>query len=157
MYTLTIHYRGNREFWISKGFTRLAKKNKDALFNYWKSKAISGDKDLLQKIDELWDLYLELKYNNTEKENLEQKPSYPSLFQMAKNVTKSAANFVKGGMKLVSEEQLQKRLEICRSCEKFDATALNGTGRCVLCGCSTALKLKMATEKCPIDKWSSIN
>jgi hypothetical protein len=30
---------------------------------------------------------------------------------------------------------------------------MRGTGRCSKCGCSTWAKLRMASEKCPIDKW----
>ena len=157
MYSLTVYYRGNLDFWVSKGFNRLHRRDKDSLYNYWLKKALEGDKELLQKIEELWTGHLNLKRSQNKQinpiDNFTRAKETPSLFQMAKNVTKAAANFVKGGMKIVTEEQLRMRLDICRSCDKFDAKAFNGTGRCSLCGCSTVLKLKMATEKCPIDKW----
>lgn len=155
MYSLTVHYKGNHDFWVNKGFNRLNKKDANALFNYWKNKAAEGDQDLLNKIDELWEIHIDLEESRNIKKNppSEEEQKTPSLFQMAKNVTKAAANFVKGGMKTVTDQQLKNRLDICRRCDKFDMQAFGGTGRCLLCGCSTALKLKMATEKCPIDKW----
>jgi hypothetical protein len=157
MYSLTVHYRGNVNFWISKGFNRLNNRNKDSLYNYWKGKATSDNQELLNKIEELWQKHQTLDLQNLKKTTTQETnsstSSAPSLFEMFKNVTKSTAQFIKSGMVVVSPEDLEKRLAICRNCEKFDAEALNGTGRCKLCGCSTALKLKMATEKCPIGKW----
>jgi hypothetical protein len=155
MFSLTVLYRGNHDFWVSKGFNRYRKSNPEGLFNYWKNKALAGDPELLNKIDELWNAHLNLAISKKNNEP-QPKPEPPSLFQMAKNVTSAASRFIKTGMKVVTEEQLQQRLEICRSCDKFDSAALNGTGRCLLCGCSTALKLKMASEKCPVDKWKAI-
>jgi hypothetical protein len=78
---------------------------------------------------------------------------YPSLFQQAKNLTTSLTNWVKDGVKVVSEEVLNQRMDICKKCEFWDSEAFAGTGRCSKCGCSTQAKLRMATEKCPIDKW----
>ena len=78
---------------------------------------------------------------------------YPSLFQQAKNLTTSVANWVKDGAKVASEEVLKERMDICKKCEFWDAEAFAGTGRCKKCGCSTQAKLRMATEKCPEGKW----
>ena len=54
-------------------------------------------------------------------------------------------------------EALATRQDICRACPEWDATALNSTGRCRKCGCSTWAKLRMATEKCPIGKWEAVD
>jgi hypothetical protein len=157
MYSLTIHYKGNHDFWVSRGFQRLYEKNKNGLYEYWFKKASTGDPELLATIDRLWEKHVDLDFEKLQKQNSNNKSSYPSLITMAKNITKSTANFIKGGMKIVTDEQLQERLKICNNCDNFDAAAFKGTGRCKLCGCSTMLKLKMATEKCPIDKWLAIN
>jgi hypothetical protein len=80
----------------------------------------------------------------------------PGLATMAKSLASSLVGFVAAGMPVVSEEQLQARLDICRSCEKWDASGFKGTGRCSLCGCSTQAKLRMATSECPIKKWGRV-
>jgi hypothetical protein len=78
---------------------------------------------------------------------------YPSSTEMAKSIGNSIANFVRGGFSTTDSETLAAREETCRGCEFWDSEALNGTGRCRKCGCSTWAKLRMTTEKCPIGKW----
>jgi len=46
-----------------------------------------------------------------------------------------------------TDVESERRLSICRGCEHF-----NGT-RCLKCGCFSALKVRLATEHCPIGKW----
>mgnify|MGYP003335910086 FL=1 len=53
-------------------------------------------------------------------------------------------------------EILAAREATCRACPEWDAQALNATGRCRKCGCSTWAKLRMATERCPIGKWEPV-
>jgi hypothetical protein len=77
----------------------------------------------------------------------------PSLAEMIKSATKSAALWAQRGFKHTDEETLTSRVEICGNCEFWNAQAFRGTGRCMKCGCSTWAKLRMATEKCPIGKW----
>jgi len=83
-------------------------------------------------------------------------PKYPTITTQAKSAATSVANWATSGFRLTTPEEYQARLEICKGCEFWDAEALSGTGRCKKCGCSTKAKLKMATEKCPIDKWGKI-
>jgi hypothetical protein len=64
--------------------------------------------------------------------------------------------FVSSGFTVTPPEIIAAREEICRACPEWDATALNETGRCRQCGCSTWAKLRMATESCPLAKWSAI-
>ena len=68
----------------------------------------------------------------------------------------AAHRFARGGFATTPPEALAQREAICRACPEWDAQALNGTGRCRKCGCSTWAKLRMATEKCPLGKWQSI-
>ena len=41
----------------------------------------------------------------------------------------------------------RRRLDICRVCDKWTG------GTCSICGCFTALKVRLKTEACPIGKW----
>jgi len=73
----------------------------------------------------------------------------PTTAEMAKNFTSSMARWVGAGFKTVDEELYNKRLLTCRECEHWKEA---GIGRCMKCGCA-GIKLWLATEKCPIDKW----
>ena len=68
-------------------------------------------------------------------------------------LAKATAKWAKEGMPVTNEETLKVRLETCKGCEFWDESGFAKTGRCKKCGCSTQAKLRMATEKCPIDKW----
>jgi hypothetical protein len=83
-------------------------------------------------------------------------PALPGVSEQVKSLAKSGLNWAKKGFVLVNEEQLNSRLAECSSCEFWDPKAFLGTGRCQKCGCSTQAKLRMATEKCPIDKWGPV-
>jgi hypothetical protein len=80
----------------------------------------------------------------------------PSLTQMASTFLGSALRWAKGGMQTVTAEQFYSRIEVCKGCEFWEGSGFAGTGRCKKCGCSTQAKLRMATEKCPIDKWGPV-
>ncbi len=70
---------------------------------------------------------------------------------MAGNAARAAAGFVADGFRVVSEEEQERRMAICRGCEHFDPEH----GRCRLCGCVAALKTRIASQHCPDDppKW----
>ena len=80
----------------------------------------------------------------------------PSLTQMASTFLGSALRWAKSGLQTVTTEQFYSRVEICKGCEFWEGSGFAGTGRCKKCGCSTQAKLRMATEKCPIDKWGPV-
>jgi hypothetical protein len=80
----------------------------------------------------------------------------PNLTSKAKSLLAAGINWTSKGFELASEEQLKYRMEICKSCPFWDPEGMMGTGKCNKCGCSTQAKLRMATEKCPIDKWLPI-
>ena len=80
-----------------------------------------------------------------------------NLPQQAISFGKSIANWSAGGFFQTPSNIFSERKAICRACPEWDACALNGTGRCKKCGCSTWAKLRMATEKCPIGKWGSVD
>ena len=77
--------------------------------------------------------------------------------QMIARFGSAAHRFARAGFATTPPESLATREATCRSCPEWDATALNNTGRCRKCGCSTWAKLRMATEKCPIGKWEAVD
>lgn len=77
--------------------------------------------------------------------------------QMLARFGHAAHRFARAGFATTPPEALATREATCRACPEWDATALNSTGRCRKCGCSTWAKLRMATERCPLGKWEAIS
>ena len=79
--------------------------------------------------------------------------SMPSTGQILKNVggsiVRNVQSIASGNPLNVSDEEKNKRLNICRGCEFFDKVA----ERCSKCGCYMALKTYLKAEKCPVGKW----
>jgi hypothetical protein len=69
----------------------------------------------------------------------------------------AAHRFARAGFATTPPEALASRQATCKACPEWDATALNATGRCRKCGCSTWAKLRMATERCPLGKWEAVD
>ena len=92
---------------------------------------------------------------------LEDIPPEPPESGWAKLSLKFAAamfTWAKAGFKVVPWATFKSRLETCRGspttprCEQFRPHDVFGMGRCGKCGCTT-LKLFLATERCPLNKW----
>jgi len=81
----------------------------------------------------------------------------PDIFEMVNTMFKAAANFTRSGFQTTPPEILATREATCKTCPEWDAQALNATGRCRKCGCSTWAKLRMATERCPLGKWEAVD
>ena len=79
----------------------------------------------------------------------------PTLPKQAASLGKSLLNWTASGFSPTPPEVLATREATCRACQEWDAAALNNTGRCKKCGCSTWAKLRMATERCPLGKWEA--
>ena len=75
-----------------------------------------------------------------------------SLPVMLNRLADAAGKWARAGMPVADSEQLRLRATACHACPEWDATAYAGAGRCTQCGC-TALKLVMATEDCPLERW----
>jgi hypothetical protein len=108
-----------------------------------------------------WDLskLQELDSNQTGESNSNKPNSSvtpPTLAKMASTFFSSTLGWAKSGLKTVTADQFEARIEICKGCELWEGSGFAGTGRCKKCGCSTQAKLRMATEKCPIDKWGPV-
>jgi len=76
---------------------------------------------------------------------------YPPLVAQAGSLAKAVGRFVASGLQRVDDDAYRARLAICQSCDQYDADQK----RCRLCGCKTSIKLRMASEHCPLDdpKW----
>jgi hypothetical protein len=74
----------------------------------------------------------------------------PPLPRQAWNLARSLADFVADGMKTVTKEQYQRRLEICDACDRRRGN------RCLECGCRLSLKARGRAFRCPIGKWPDV-
>jgi len=74
-----------------------------------------------------------------------------TLSEMAKSLGKSVIDWASKGFKIVTDDQFNQRVEICKSCTFWNPKGFNGGGSCTQCGCSTQAKLRMATASCPLN------
>jgi hypothetical protein len=94
-----------------------------------------------------------LKIENEECYNVISKEIDWSLFEVGKSLTKSAKDFAASGMELADEKTYNQRVDTCKACEHYDPSGYNNTGKCSICKCSTVAKPKIASARCPIEKW----
>lgn len=73
----------------------------------------------------------------------------PGIIEKGKNFTKSLMEYALSGFKRASEDTLQRRVDICKSCEFFDSEKT----RCLKCGCYLNIKAGWQEAKCPLNKW----
>lgn len=82
-------------------------------------------------------------------------PAEPSLLAKVTNFASAAVRHVAAGMPRCTQEQIDERFAICKTCEHFSG------GSCAKCGCPLVRekqyisKLSWANESCPIGKWKS--
>jgi len=100
-----------------------------------------------------FELYESIKQPQTLAESKTESNS--TLWDQMKNVGFAVRKFAASNFIPTPPEALATREATCRACPEWDAQALNNTGRCCKCGCSTWAKLRMATERCPIGKWEA--
>ena len=93
---------------------------------------------------------------NTPEHAAQVKSNPPSLPQQAASLGKSLLNWTASGFSPTPPDIHAARDATCRACPEWDATALNATGRCRKCGCSTWAKIRMASESCPLGKWEAL-
>lgn len=81
------------------------------------------------------------------------KPALPGMGQRVANAADATkrilSNLLSGRKVLVTEEEAERRLEICKGCEYFSGST------CSQCGCFMSWKKIFTTERCPLDppKW----
>jgi len=93
-------------------------------------------------------LYLEERVYQSLREKFN--PKTPSVKAMAKSAVKSIFGAIKNPTK-VSDEERDRRLAICRSCEFLIKT--EKSERCAKCGCFVTWKTKLEAWHCPVGKW----
>lgn len=77
-------------------------------------------------------------------------PASPGYLRMAISGTQAIIRFVGSGLKTVSAETLQGRLEQCRQCSHYTGS------RCRVCGCLANLKARLPKENCPLAQWPEL-
>lgn len=83
------------------------------------------------------------------------KQEIPSFLTQAVNFSTSIVKHVAGGMPQTSDNDQEKRLEICRSCDRYNSNDPNNP-RCNECGCFLKIKTSWAGESCPLKKWLAV-
>lgn len=88
--------------------------------------------------------------NGTPKE----RETSPGFLGLAKNLVTAMATWQRAGRPIVTSEQWNKRITICRGCPHWQEIRKSNIARCKKCGCSSG-KLLLATSKCPLNppKW----
>jgi hypothetical protein len=81
---------------------------------------------------------------------LEDTPSLPPISKQAVNFGKAVVKRILSGLKNVTEEEYQARLNICNECP------LRSGINCSVCGCPIAKKARWATEDCPKSFWPKL-
>ena len=86
----------------------------------------------------------------------------PPASQMVRNVAtdhwKSLKAWLKGSQVITTQEEAERRWEICKGCEflLYDQTNPDTNkkdGRCSHCACFMNVKVHYAVAECPIKKW----
>ena len=104
----------------------------------------------------------ELKCIVKTEEMLEGERKLPPASQMIRNIAvdhwKSLKAWIKGSQVITSQEEAERRWEICKACPEllYDETNPDTgkkDGRCPLCGCFMNVKVHYAVAECPIGKW----
>lgn len=71
----------------------------------------------------------------------------PGAKQLVRGAGKAAVRAAKAGFLQRSAEELKRIKTICEKCDRYSG------GRCDLCGCFLKAKWRLASEKCPLEKW----
>jgi hypothetical protein len=84
-------------------------------------------------------------------------PEVANIFKKIRSLNDDVGKWARSNFNTTSKDELDDRLKICHQCEFWNPKGFGGTGICAKCGCSTQAKLRMATSKCPIDKWGLVD
>ena len=104
----------------------------------------------------------ELKCIQETEEMLREENKLPPASQMVRDIAtthwRSLKSWLKGSQVITTQEEAERRWEICKQCPKllYDETNPDTNkkdGRCTKCGCFMNVKTHYATAECPIDKW----
>lgn len=76
-------------------------------------------------------------------------PPTKKMLDLLKSGGMAAAKWALSGFPVVTQDEQNKRLDICDECDHLYTEA----ARCNLCGCYVKVKAWMSTEHCPQEKW----
>lgn len=78
----------------------------------------------------------------------------PGLFNQIKSFGKALVGHAASGFKKVSEEEYNRRISICESCEHY----IKEEERCDVCRCKMTVKCNWSSSSCPLKppKWSPV-
>lgn len=80
--------------------------------------------------------------------------SVPSIPTQIVKFTSSFIHHVANGLPQTSDPEQEKRLNICKECDKYIDNG--GDPRCSECGCFLKIKTSWAGESCPLKKWLAV-
>ena len=104
----------------------------------------------------------ELKCIEETEEMLGEENKLPPASQMVRDIAtthwRSLKSWLKGSQVIASQEEAERRWDICKECPKLLYDQENPDtgkvdGRCTECGCFMNIKVHYAVAHCPIDKW----
>ena len=93
---------------------------------------------------------------------LKEEQKLPPASQQIRNIAtehwRSLKAFVKGRQVITTQEEAERRWEICKGCPylKYDETNPDTNkkdGRCTHCACFMNVKVHYASAECPTNKW----
>ena len=101
--------------------------------------------------EENTDLIQRNAYRNLVVKLAQENTETPSIISQIRSASTAAIDFVKSGFKMVDEEEVERRHNICKSCEHYNAPE----NRCNVCGCYLKLKQRLESSHCPlpVPKW----
>lgn len=78
--------------------------------------------------------------------------SMPPITQRLRTFARAMGSWAASGLKTVSQEDAQKRLEVCEQCPHYNGSSSILKIACKRCGC-TGLKLWLPGSVCPDKRW----
>ena len=104
----------------------------------------------------------EVKKTKEAEKMLKEEQKLPPASQMVRDLAvthwKSLKSWLKGSQVITTQEEAERRWEICKKCPHllYDETNPDTgkkDGRCTHCGCFMNVKVHYAVAECPIQKW----
>ena len=90
----------------------------------------------------------------------------PSIWKKAKNFAKATVRDIKTGFKRLTQEQFDRRLEMCKGCSYVLMRDVKEAGNIIdkivfrcrhkKCGCFLQVKAWRTSEQCPMNHWEKI-
>lgn len=74
----------------------------------------------------------------------------PAVRRLA-SAARAAIRWIHHGAPTLDDAELKSRQWTCETCQHYTGT------QCALCGCYTGIKLRMRSERCPIDAWPPVD